>query len=450
MAIVFGTDFSEHATVAALAAAALARRTGEELHLAHVLDYGSAGGSAPLLEAMHREATARLAQQAQELRRRDISVSTHLLEGAPDEVLVDLASQVHASLIVLAHHGQRAPRWRIGSVVDQVVQAARCPVLVLRASQTLEAWAKGERSLRLLLGLNFSGPSDAAVAWVRRLRALGPCEVIAAHHYWGADAHARYGMPLAHQAEVTPEAEQALRRDLTARMGEMPGSGSVWVHLEPGLGRPSEALVHLSRKEAVDLVVVGTHQRSGASKWWYGSVSQHVLHDAPTSVLCVPVSAAAARTVPHVRRVLAPTDLSELGSSAVRHAYSLAPPGGTVYLLHVLPPPAGVPPISTGYALPEPTSSQEHAERAQLTAELRALIPPEGIARGITTRVELVTGRKVSEAICQAAERLDCDVICLATHGRSGLTRALAGSVAQEVLMNGTRPMFIVRPPRDE
>ncbi|HYH96942.1 universal stress protein [Hyalangium sp.] len=448
MAIVFGTDFSEHATVAALAAAALAHRTGEALHLVHVIEYGSAGSSASLVEAMKREATARLEQQATELRRRGVDLKIHLLEGAPDEVLVELASQVHASLIILTHHGQRAPRWRIGSVTDRVVQAARCPVLVLRAPQPLEAWARGERSLRLLLGLNFSVPSDAAVAWVRRMRALGPCEVIAAHHYWGADAHVRYGLPLSPEAEVTPEAEQALRRDLTARMGDMPGSGSVWVHLEPGLGRPSEALIHLARKEAVDLVVVGTHQRTGMSRWWHGSVSQSVLHDAPTSVLCVPASAATTRAIPHLRRVLAPTDLSELGSSAVRYAYSLAPAGGTVYLLHALTPPAAVPLV--GAALPEPSSSQERADREQLTAELRALIPPEATARGITTRIELVTGRKVSEAICQAAERLDCDVICLATHGHSGLTRALAGSVAQEVLMNGTRPMFMVRPPRDE
>jgi len=335
-------------------------------------------------------------------------------------------------------------------VADRVVQASRCPVLVLKSPQPIEAWADGKRSLRLLLGLNFSGPSDAAAAWVRRMRALGPCEVIAAHHYWGADAHARYGLPLSPEAEVTPEAEQALRRDLTARLGDMPGNGSVWVHLQPGLGRPSEALVHLARKEAVDLVVVGTHQRSGASRWWHGSVSQTVLHDSPTSVLCVPASAAMMRTIPHLRRVLAPTDLSELGSGAVRHAYSLAPAGGTVHLLHVLPPPPGAPPVGTGYALPEPSSAQERADREQLTTQLRALIPPEATARGVTTRIELITGRKVSEAICQAAERLDCDVICLATHGYSGLTRALAGSVAQEVVMNGTRPVFVVRPPRDE
>nr|WP_053066827.1 universal stress protein [Archangium gephyra] len=77
---------------------------------------------------------------------------------------------------------------------------------------------------------------------------------------------------------------------------------------------------------------------------------------------------------------------------------------------------------------------------------LRGLIPPEAAVRGISTRVEVVHGRKVSEAINQAAERLSCDVICLATHGRSGLSKALVGSVAQEVLQASTRPVLLVRP----
>lgn len=449
MAIVFGTDFSQQAIEAGAAAAAIARRSGEVLHLVHVTEYGSVGRSAVSDEALRREVLGRLEAQAADLTKREIRVEKHLLEGAPDEVLVDHASVVHASLIILSHHGQRAPRWRIGSVAERVTQSARCPVLVVRSGRALESWARGERSLRVLLGLSFSPPADAAVAWVRRLRTLGPCEVIAAHHYWGADAHARYGLPLSPEAEVTPDAEQALRRDLIARLGDMPGSGSVWVHLEPGLGKPSEALLNLARKEAVDLVVVGTHQRHGARRWWHGSVSQSVLHDAPTSVLCVPASAISSQAIPHVRRVLAPTDLSELGSAAVRHAYSITPSGGSVHLLHVLEPPPGTA-ASAGRLLPDPVTPEEHAERERLVAELQALVPPEAASRGIATRFEVVAGRKVSEAIIQAAERLDCDVICLATHGRSGLTRAVAGSVAQEVLLNGTRPVFIVRPPRDE
>lgn len=445
MSIVFGTDFSERAMAAARAAAVLARRTGEVLHLVHITEYGSTGRTTASDESLRRELHSRLEALAAELRSADTRVEFHLMEGAPDEVLVEHAALVHASLIIVSHHGQRAPRWRIGNVAERVVQAARCPVLVVRSAGPLEAWARGERSLRILLGLDFSPPSDAAVAWVRKLRTLGPCEVVAAHHYWGADAHVRYGVPLSPESEATPEVEEALRRDLTARLGDMPGTGAVWVHLDPGLSRPAESLVALARKEEADLIVVGTHQRTGASKWWYGSVSQRIIHDSPVSVLCVPASAVSAITIPEVRRVLAPTDLSEVGISAIRHAYSIVPAGGAIYLLHVLEPVGGTPPLYAQYLSPQEPPLHT-PEQDRLAEVLRGLIPPEAAVRGISTRVEVVHGRKVSEAISQAAERLNCDVICLATHGRSGLTKALLGSVAQEVLQSSTRPVLLVRP----
>jgi nucleotide-binding universal stress UspA family protein len=436
MSIVFGTDFSERAMKAGRAAAELARRTGEVLHLVHVTEYGSAGRASSTEDSLRRELLSRLEAQAAELRTGDTQVELHLLEGTPDEVLVEHAAVVHASLLIVSHHGQRAPRWRIGNVAERAVQSARCPVLVVRSGDPLAAWARRERSLRVLLGLDFSPPSDAAVAWVRKLRTLGNCEVVAAHHYWGADAHVRYGLPLSPESEVTPEVEEALRRDLTARLGDMPGTGAVWVHLDPGLSRPADSLVALARKEEADLIVVGTHQRTGASKWWYGSVSQRIVHESPVSVLCVPASSATALTIPEVRRVLVPTDLSDVGISAIRHAYSLVPAGGSVYLLHVLE------------SLGAPGAAPAHTpEQERLAEVLRGLIPPEAAVRGISTRVEVVRGRKVFEAIHQAAERFGCDIICLATHGRSGLTKALVGSVAQEVLQNSTRPVLLVRPP---
>lgn len=433
MAIVFGTDFSPQATEGAQAAAALAQRTQQALHLVHVTEYGSVRSSA-VDEALRQEAAARLEAQAAELRHGGLEVVVRLLEGAPDEVLVEHATLVQASLLVLAHQGQRAPRWRLGNVAERSAQASRCPVLVLRSARPLEEWARGARKLRVLLGLDFSAPAEAAAAWVRQLRQLGPCEVVAAHHYWGADAHVRYGVAPSPESSVSPQVEEALHRDLTARLGDMPGQEPVWVHLEAGVERPSDTLVALARRESVDLVVLGTHQRTGPSRWWYGSVSQRVLHEAPVSVLCVP-QGAAQPGVPSVRHALVPTDLSELGLGALRYAYSLLPPGGTVHLLHVLE-----------SATQLPSSAGEPPERERILQHLRSLVPPEAAAHQITTYVEVVPGRRVSEAICQAAERLGCDLICLATHGRSGLSKALLGSVAQEVLRQAPRPVLLVHP----
>jgi nucleotide-binding universal stress UspA family protein len=78
-------------------------------------------------------------------------------------------------------------------------------------------------------------------------------------------------------------------------------------------------------------------------------------------------------------------------------------------------------------------------------AQLRALVPREAEAFGITTRVSVVEARLAAEAIVAAAERLDVDLVAVGSHGRSGFGRVLLGSVAEEVARRSTRPVLIVR-----
>jgi nucleotide-binding universal stress UspA family protein len=57
-----------------------------------------------------------------------------------------------------------------------------------------------------------------------------------------------------------------------------------------------------------------------------------------------------------------------------------------------------------------------------------------------------VRAKDTARAIHETAERLGADVICLASHGRSGIARAALGSVAEEVMRNSRRPVLVVRP----
>jgi nucleotide-binding universal stress UspA family protein len=77
-------------------------------------------------------------------------------------------------------------------------------------------------------------------------------------------------------------------------------------------------------------------------------------------------------------------------------------------------------------------------------AELRARVIP-GAA---SASVEVVVGEDVAAAVCAAAARLGADVICIATHGRSGVSRALMGSQAEQVVRRAGRPVVLV-PPAD-
>jgi nucleotide-binding universal stress UspA family protein len=124
--------------------------------------------------------------------------------------------------------------------------------------------------------------------------------------------------------------------------------------------------------------------------------------------------------------VLAATDLSELGNQAVCHAYSVLPEGGVVHLIHVI----------------TPESSEETN-----AASLEALVPADANDRRIETSAKVIVAHDVAAAIRAQAERLGVDLVCVGSHGRTGLTRVLLGSVAEQVLRHTSRPVLIVRYP---
>ncbi|MFN7132915.1 MAG: universal stress protein, partial [Myxococcales bacterium] len=131
---------------------------------------------------------------------------------------------------------------------------------------------------------------------------------------------------------------------------------------------------------------------------------------------------------PRLSNVLAVSDLSELGNEAVRYAYRLAGAGGLVQLATVTPPRSGP------------------AVWDELRGNLKAVVPSFAGGVGAVTTAHVVEGEDPATAILQLSERLGVDAICLSSHGRSGVTRALLGSVAEEVIRRSTRPVLIVRP----
>jgi nucleotide-binding universal stress UspA family protein len=134
------------------------------------------------------------------------------------------------------------------------------------------------------------------------------------------------------------------------------------------------------------------------------------------------------------------TDFSPLANSAIAAACSALPRGGTLHLLHVRPAPPAAKRRPSGTA-PRPPES-----RARQLAQLRALIPAAINTLGLNAEVHVVEHDHVARAICQEAERIGANVICIASHGRSGLSRALLGSVAHEVMHLSPRPVLVVRP----
>jgi nucleotide-binding universal stress UspA family protein len=451
--IVFGTDFSENAHNAAAAAAAIAKRMGEPLTLVHAVDLPKLGKStADAVKWFTNSRQRDLHQEATMLRKTGSVVEERIVAGRADEVLANCARQERARLVVVSSLGYRGvDRWLVGSVAERTAECATVPTLIVRDPSHLLKWAKDGRPLRVFVCFNRTATSECALSWVKEFSRGGSLEVVVGWVNWPTEEWARVdgNGPLSLTSN-TPDVQRILERDVTEKVREILGDASFRVRIEAGLGRPDYHLAEMASEERADLLVVGSHQYRGFERLWHASVSRGLLHRASMSVAVVPHVSGKSRpvTMPRpVQQVLVATDFSELANAAIPRAYSLLHGRGAVHLLHVMLQPGELPPGLQEQIVDCHDRKEEDRAVAECAENLRALVPVEAEAQGILTQVQVIKGRDVAATICQYAERLGVDVICLGSHGRSGLSGTLLGSVTQEVMARSRRPLLVIRQP---
>jgi nucleotide-binding universal stress UspA family protein len=138
-----------------------------------------------------------------------------------------------------------------------------------------------------------------------------------------------------------------------------------------------------------------------------------------------------------IQTILHPTDFSDRSLFAFRLACALARDyQAHLIVLHVAP--LQVLGAVEGVVLIPPENQREALEE-----ELHRLQPPNP---GIHVEHRLVQGEPVPE-ILEVAGQTKADLIVMGTHGRTGLSRLLMGSVAEQVVRNAPCPVLIVRTP---
>jgi nucleotide-binding universal stress UspA family protein len=146
---------------------------------------------------------------------------------------------------------------------------------------------------------------------------------------------------------------------------------------------------------------------------------------------------------PRLDRILVPTDLSQLSDQAVAYACALAPAGATIHLLHVVETHPIPNPLYAHYS--RGAHEREVLER-DLEHALRQRVIDFAAAHRVATLFHVARDGAPADAICDYAERLDVGAVLMATHGCSGLTHLLGGSVAQAVAKRMRRPLILIRP----
>ena len=145
---------------------------------------------------------------------------------------------------------------------------------------------------------------------------------------------------------------------------------------------------------------------------------------------------------PSIRNILVPTDFSPGSDAALPYAYSLAEPfGARVVLFHAYVVPAyALPDGGVLAAWPETAAKIVEAVEDRLTAAKSNHPPPIGVS------LEHASAEgPAADAIMKLAEEDEFDLIVMGTHGRTGIRRALLGSVAEQVVRRAPCPVVTVR-----
>jgi nucleotide-binding universal stress UspA family protein len=206
-------------------------------------------------------------------------------------------------------------------------------------------------------------------------------------------------------------------------------------------GSPAVEILRYAVETEADLLVLGTHGRTGFERFMVGSVTEKVLRKAPCPVLSVPPHCEDQPERPVFGRILCGADFSEPSDHAAGYALSLAQEAnGRLTLVHVV----DWMPDKNFAKYPEfdPAAYRETITR-EARRQLEALVPEEA-RNWCEPDVRISCGKPYREILRIAAEERS-DLIVLGAHGRGPIDRMLFGSTAQHVVRQALCPVLTVR-----
>ena len=229
---------------------------------------------------------------------------------------------------------------------------------------------------------------------------------------------------------VPPVAD--LRFDPAPRPPGKAEAGVLQVHrLFPTAG---DAIALYAEEAAVDLIVMGTHGRTGVDRLTLGSTAERVLRQAPCPVLTVGPNA-----TPHAEGpVLAPLAFDSASDLVLETAAALAEDEGVpLVAVHVIEPSTS--PLPYAMTLPP-------FDPAELIGRVEATLGrwTAAVAERVPVTIEARVGAPAL-GVAEAARESGAGLVVQASHGRRGLSRWLLGSVAEGVVRHAPCPVLTLR-----
>lgn len=282
---------------------------------------------------------------------------------------------------------------------------------------------------------------DHAVAIARRydstITVFHVCSVVPAPAY-------APGTPLLPVTVPTPGDVEALLASMK-RFVETEVGLTAAMRFEIGEGDAASEILDRAGSIPCDLIVMGTHGRSGFDRLILGSVTEKVIRKATCPVLTVPRRTDDAIPIPDrlFTRILCAIDFSDASLHALEYAFSLVQNADThvtlVHVVEVTPAPQSEAPVDI-----EARALDAYvAAAAEARAERLHRIVPDSVRALCTVEQTLAIG-KAHREILRIADERDSDVIVLGAHGL-GIPQLLFGSTAHQVVRQAHCPVLTSR-----
>ncbi len=211
------------------------------------------------------------------------------------------------------------------------------------------------------------------------------------------------------------------------------------------VGNPAEKIVEYAAKENISMTVIATHGQTGIKQWTLGSIADKVVRATHCPVAII----RAGNTRPDIRKkgilnkALLPLDGSKEGEAVIPFIEEFAAKlKAEVTLFQAVP--------SGYYTCSADGSCYINYDQKQIDrdkASAKTYLDRVGTRlkhKGITATSVVVEG-DAAEEIIKFANKMDADLVAMSTHGRSGLSRLVMGSVAERVLRDGNTPLMLAK-----
>lgn len=279
--ILWPTDFSTGAAQAFSHAAALASWHDAELHVLHVAndtaeDTPGMDTSFPVSHGTFANLIGAAGEPPDVIDLEALSVVQEEREhDAPAEEIVPYVEEQDIDLVVSGTHGRRGlQRLLIGSVAEEVVRRAPCPVLTVRGGEDITpAW----EVQNILVPVDFSDASINALRHAKELALTYGAQLTLLHAVEEVVYPSAYGLEPVNLPG--PEVVERVEKNLADLARSEIGYEHVVVEAEVGYA-PSAILDHAETNE-MDLIVIATHGRTGLERMLLGSVTERVVRRAP-------------------------------------------------------------------------------------------------------------------------------------------------------------------------